>query len=380
MARDGGPLARLSGGLAHVLVGPWPLYPRAIAALIAYGMLIRAIVRALSQGIEGKPWVQLLLPNLVTVAVVAAVAWGGAVALCRICSSSGRPRGQGRYLVAILLETLLITLALVAMVRFLLRDGHTPVQPGVVPVAAFSAIMILVTVAFANGVTGFVLERFRREEDLLRAERTMQLAAEERVRAETARYLHDDVQTALLRASLRLVPLVASIEDAEARDALRAAITEIDAVRDDGVRNVGRRLAPPLGSTGLIVALHELAGSYAGVMAVDVEFDDDAAARFRIVEEDDRIALALYRLVEQALQNALKHGGAGWAHVAIEMPAEHHVALTVEADGAAPSSTRVAGNGTAIINAWLGDVGGTWSLDAGEAGGSRFRAAIALGD
>ena len=74
MPRRQGVPAGMSGGLGRVLFGPWPIYPKAIAALVVYGMLIRAIVRSLSQGVDGKPWVELLLPNVLTVVVVAVVA------------------------------------------------------------------------------------------------------------------------------------------------------------------------------------------------------------------------------------------------------------------------------------------------------------------
>jgi glucose-6-phosphate-specific signal transduction histidine kinase len=113
-------------------------------------------------------------------------------------------------------------------------------------------------------------------------------------------------------------------------------------------------------------------------MAIDIDFDAAAAERFRIVADDDRVALALYRITEQALQNALKHGHATWARVALNLRDQPLLELIVEADGDAPSATRVAGNGTAIINAWLDDVGGNWSLAAGVASGSVFRASIAL--
>jgi signal transduction histidine kinase len=362
----------IAGGLGRVLLGPWPIYPTAIAALVVYGMLIRAIVRALSQGVDGKPWVELLLPNLVTVVVVAVVAWGGAKVLARLLKGGTR----SRYVVFILLESLLVTASLVLMVRRVFPDGHSPVQPGVPPVAVLSLLMVLVTVAFANGVTGFVLDRFRREEELVRAERTMQLAAEENVRAETARYLHDEVQTALLRASLRLVPLAQRADDPADQDALRTAIAEIDAVRSEGVRVIGRRLAPPLSSTGLIVAMSELAASYDGVMAVDVDFDVAAAERFRIVADDDRAALALYRITEQVLQNALKHGRATQARVDVQLSSGSTVLLNIAADGAAPAAGAAPGNGTAIINAWLDDVGGQWGLLPADGGGSRFRATL----
>ena len=372
MSRRQGVPAGMSGGLGRVLFGPWPIYPKAIAALVVYGMLIRAIVRSLSQGVDGKPWVELLLPNVLTVVVVAVVAWGGAKVLSRLVAG----RRRGRYVVVILLESLLITASLVVMVRRLFPDGHSPVQPGVLPVALLSLAMVVVTVAFANGVTGFVLERFRRAEDLVRSERTMQLAAEENVRSETARYLHDEVQTALLRASLRLVPLAQQTDDPTDQETLRTAIAEIDAVRSDGVRVIGRRLAPPLSSTGLIVSMSELAASYDGVMAIDIDFDAAAAERFRIVADDDSVALALYRITEQALQNALKHGHATRVRVDVELSSGSTVLLNIAADGTAPAAGAVPGNGTAIINAWLDDVGGQWGLLPADGGGSRFRATL----
>ena len=372
MSRRQGVPAGMSGGLGRVLFGPWPIYPKAIAALVVYGMLIRAIVRSLSQGVDGKPWVELLLPNVLTVVVVAVVAWGGAKVLSRLVAG----RRRGRYVVVILLESLLITASLVVMVRRLFPDGHSPVQPGVLPVALLSLAMVVVTVAFANGVTGFVLERFRRAEDLVRSERTMQLAAEENVRSETARYLHDEVQTALLRASLRLVPLAQQTDDPTDQETLRTAIAEIDAVRSEGVRVIGRRLAPPLSSTGLIVSMSELAASYDGVMAIDIDFDAAAAERFRIVADDDSVALALYRITEQALQNALKHGHATRVRVDVELSSGSTVLLNIAADGTAPAAGAVPGNGTAIINAWLDDVGGQWGLLPADGGGSLFRATL----
>ncbi|MGI9187271.1 MAG: hypothetical protein ACR2J9_07100, partial [Gaiellales bacterium] len=130
---------------------------------------------------------------------------------------------------------------------------------------------------------------------------------------------------------------------------------------------------------GLLVALAELASSYDGVMVIDVEVDPAAAERFRIVGEGDRVALAVYRLVEQALQNALKHGNATRARVAVNLRDRADLELLVDADGDAPPAQRYPGNGTAIINAWLDDVGGRWSLAAGAAGGSRFAAQISLG-
>jgi signal transduction histidine kinase len=196
------------------------------------------------------------------------------------------------------------------------------------------------------------------------------------VRAEAARYLHDDVQSALLRASMRLQPLLQA-DDAATREAAERTVEDIDRVREDGVRSIGRRLSPPLTSTGLIVALGELADQYAGVVDVEVAFDEAAAERFRMVGADDRTALALYRLAEQALQNALKHGRAQAARIEVALVGSG-ASIVVTADGGSPVAAPVAGEGTAIVNAWVDDLGGSWSLVAGTEGGSVFAAVIGV--
>jgi hypothetical protein len=122
--------------------------------------------------------------------------------------------------------------------------------------------------------------------------------------------------------------------------------------------------------------MSELAASYDGVMVVDVDFDVAAAERFRIVADDDSVALALYRITEQVLQNALKHGNAKQARIGVELADGAAVQLTIAADGTSPERGASAGNGTAIINAWLDDVGGQWSLTPSDDGGSRFRATV----
>lgn len=380
-------LHRATTGSMRLVLGPWPFYPTTVAIVAAYGMLIRGIVRVLTQVEHAPAYLGLLLPNLITGLVVVLAAWAGMVLLPRLVDRvaplHGRPGGRLRYVGTIVVICGLMTGALLVMARQLLPDGHLPSQAGLAAIALSTAFVVLITVGFTNSLTGLVRQRFQREEDLLaerlelvRAERTMQLAAEERVRAETARYLHDDMQTALLRASMRLAPLAKNAVAPEERATLEAAIAEIDGVRDNGVRAIGRILAPPLHSTGLIVALGELATTYDGVMAVDVEFCPAAAKRFRIVGEGDRMALAVYRLAEQALQNALKHGQAAMASVKVSVVTDGATQLLVEADGLAPPDDRVPGDGAAITNAWLDDVGGGWSLGAGERGGSCFCAVI----
>ena len=62
--------------------------------------------------------------------------------------------------------------------------------------------------------------------------------------------------------------------------------------------------------------------------------------------------------------------------VDVELSSGSTVLLNIAADGTAPAAGAVPGNGTAIINAWLDDVGGQWGLLPADGGGSRFRATL----
>jgi signal transduction histidine kinase len=376
--------------LGEILGGPWPFYPSTVFLLAAYGMTIRAIVRTLTHvKTSGVPYYEVIVPNLVTAVAVALVAAGGLVLFPRLAGwmrpLHDQPSGRGRYLAIIIAVSLTMSIVLIVMSRIVLPDAHAPTQVGVFGATLATIVFVLLTVSVTNGVTGRLRARLQRQEALIaeqlaavRGERMIQLAAEERVRAETARFLHDNMQSTLLRASIRLDTLRrVDLTDAD-RDALDHAIAEIDDVRETGVRAIGRRLSPPLGSTGLIVALRELAGSYAGVMTVGVHVDDAVADRYRQVVDDDRVPLAVYRIIEQTLQNALKHGRAVNARLDLRSTDGDVIHLTVTADGVAPlpEPQRHKGDGTAIINAWFDEVGGDWALDAGTDGGSVFRATV----
>ena len=64
-------------GVAAFL-GPWPVYPGTIAAVSAYGMLVRGTVRALNFAPESGAFTRMVLPNIATGLFTVGVATGGA--------------------------------------------------------------------------------------------------------------------------------------------------------------------------------------------------------------------------------------------------------------------------------------------------------------
>ena len=367
-----------------ILLGPWPLYPVAIVLVTLFSLLIRSLVRVQSQPAGAAP-VSGMIPAVLAVALVTTLVVLVALVLVprafeRIAPLRGRPTGRARYLLTLLVVCALTALSLV-VTRFGYPDGGPPIQLSPLVVAVNTALVAIIAVFVTNGVTAYAVDRLRRQEEviaeqleLVRRERIGLLEAEERARAETARLLHDEIQSTLLRATMRLADLEREVAPEQAAR-LRIALDEVERVREDGIRGASRRLAPPLASTGLIVALGELADSYADVMGVEVAVEAEAAERFRIVAEGDRAALAVYRVAEQGLQNALKHGEAQTARVEVGCDGGTAV-VRVSDDGRGPTPGAVSGTGSAVISAWVADLGGAWGLRAGEGGGTVLEARL----
>ena len=121
------------------------------------------------------------------------------------------------------------------------------------------------------------------------------LAAQERERRRIARELHDEVGQVLTAVVLELDR--AGVE--EAREAVRASLED--------VRGIARRLRPEvLDDLGLASALASLTNDVGRQADVEVERVLDLAGADLSDEEE----LVVYRVVQEALTNAVRHGGA----------------------------------------------------------------------
>lgn len=142
------------------------------------------------------------------------------------------------------------------------------------------------------------------------------LAAQEDERAWVAREVHDD-------ALQRVAMLQHELDDwsgdpASAHDKQRQRITALrEELSDLGVmlRKVAHHLHPSIiEHAGLVPALHALASDIRSASGFDVVVDTSAAASVALPKES---ALILYRIAQEALRNAEKHGGTNRAQVAV---------------------------------------------------------------
>lgn len=121
------------------------------------------------------------------------------------------------------------------------------------------------------------------------------------------------------------------------------------------------------GPDGLMASLHELAGQVEGMFHVGCEFRCDEP----VPVTDAAVATHLYRIAQEAVSNAVRHGAGNRTTIRL---AEHdgRVVLAVRDNGVGiPERTDGAGMGMRVMAHRAQTVGGTLSIRRGARGGTR---------
>ena len=230
-----------------------------------------------------------------------------------------------------------------------------------------TATRFVIVLAFVHSVIGLITDRHARAQaraeaalGTVRRQQTLIVGSDERARREVADFLHDRVQARLLVVAMQIQAASADARGGSA-ELLNDAIHELERIRNDDVRAAGRRLSPDLRSVGLDTALAELAGSWSSAMTVDISIDAAARRYLLAPEVSGDLLTALYRTAEQALLNSAAHGHADQVAVRIRLDSAGLLQLTVRDDGIG-FTTFAPGSGSAVIDAWLSVVDGSWSI------------------
>lgn len=161
----------------------------------------------------------------------------------------------------------------------------------------------------------------------MRHQSKLVVRAAENERKRVARELHDDCLQTLVALKIR-VKLLADEPDTEKRERARAEIAEQihDAIR--GVKRTIHGLLPPE------LELHGLAGAIRALIRdLQTVHDFEVFTRLEGVDDgrlDPETALAVYRIVQEALTNVAQHAGVGEATVVVRVEDEHIVAEIVD--------------------------------------------------
>ena len=176
----------------------------------------------------------------------------------------------------------------------------------------------------------------RRDAERLRELSRELLKAQEHERQRIARELHDDVAQALSATRMRLdglVPLLAAKDGPDATGAAREIVMDASAKLGAAVgslRDLAYGLLPPaLDQLGLVGTAFRLCEEYGARHGVRIDFTADGMEAVRLPFET---SINLYRVLQECLANACRHGGA--RRIGVRLIASHpHCLLRVADDG-----------------------------------------------
>lgn len=193
------------------------------------------------------------------------------------------------------------------------------------------------------------------------------VSGQELERKRLARELHDETGQALTSILLRL----RGIEEAKSDDEMRQsvlALRELVVSTLHDVRRLAVELRPKaLDDFGLVPAIERLAETFAEQTNLDVHLE--AALGGSRLSGD--VETALYRIVQEALTNVIKHANARTVSVVLTQKGERVVVL-IEDDGRGfdPSGNHDNGLGLLGMRERIALVGGRVSIESGADGGT----------
>lgn len=193
----------------------------------------------------------------------------------------------------------------------------------------------------------------------LEIQRRRLITAGEDIRKQISDFLHDRLQSDLVLLGIQMKRSTEKLS-AEQRSIAQAYIDEIERIRQFDVRDVSRQLAPELDGPSIRPPLEELLSRYEKVFPYQLSLIESGSM-------PKSVKLACYRIVEQALLNAAKHGQATEVKVEV-VESESEVKVSISNNGYALKSNPTAGAGFAMFEDWTRQHHGYWEIRAGELG------------
>jgi len=155
----------------------------------------------------------------------------------------------------------------------------------------------------------------------------------------------------------------------EGKLGIQPVIQELEQIRSIEVREVSQLLTPNLVGEGLIGSCENLCSEY----EPDVAFIIDICQEVEELGEEKK--LGLYRIIEQAVINSIKHGPAANVKISLERSSADQLVLTVEDNGPGAKADGT-GTGTVIIDAWISKLGGRKEIESKPGDGYTLRVLI----
>jgi len=220
----------------------------------------------------------------------------------------------------------------------------------------------------------FVEEREQTHENLSRK----LIEAHEQERTQIARELHDDICQRLAMLSLRIEKMTKGLHSGQMQfDGQLEQIRQQCSTVTADVQALSHELHPSiLDNLGLVIAVKSLCRDVAEQSGAEVDFTN-ANVPTSIPRE---VSLTLFRVIQQALQNSVKHSGAKHFEVRLEgKPGEIDLEVSDGGTGFDVASMRN-GKGLGLVSMAerIRQANGTISIDSEPNAGTRIRARVPL--
>jgi signal transduction histidine kinase len=217
---------------------------------------------------------------------------------------------------------------------------------------------------------GVALHAVRLNADLQRSRERLVVTREEE-RRRIRRDLHDGLGPALASQTLKIGSARALIEqDPEAAKTLLRHIEKDSAAALEDIRRLVYNLRPPaLDELGLLRAIQQDAPRHPG-LNITFELPPE------IQELSAAVEVAVYRIVQEALANAVRHAGA--TNVTVQMDTGNVLRLKVIDDGRGLPVDFQSGVGLRSMRERAEELGGTFNINSTKGGGTTVEVRLPL--
>ena len=232
----------------------------------------------------------------------------------------------------------------------------------------FSDVDVRLAETFANRAAVALDLSERVERDALRRV----VAAQEAERRRLARELHDETGQALTSILLGLGSLEDSLDGDDERTAVKS-VRELVVHTLQSVRQLAVDLRPKvLDDFGLVPALERLTAVLREQSGLDVEFLSRIEGRL-----PEEVETALYRIVQEALTNVVKHANARQVSVVLARK-DRMVTALIEDDGRGfdPAATREGGFGVEGMRERMALLDGTLKVESRRNAGTTVKVEV----
>jgi PAS domain S-box-containing protein len=204
------------------------------------------------------------------------------------------------------------------------------------------------------------------------------IQAQEAERSRIAREIHDDYQQRLAMLSIDLEDLARYLErDSEGSDRLHELWDRVGELGSD-LHSLSHRLhSSTLDNLGLVAALRSLCEEFRDYHSIDVNFVEENVPR-NIPRE---VALCLFRITQEALQNVKKHSHADSAEVQVETQ-EQKIHLLISDRGTGfdqGAASRQSGVGIRSMEERVRLVGGQFAVHSRPVEGTKIDVWVPIG-